>query len=113
MMLTKYLFQNEEVRTIKRLTSFLFILMFMFVLMGNATTVFAGPGKDNSKACENASDKGKANANSNSALGNCDETPPADEPPAEEPPAEEPPAEDPPAEETSGGECSPLTPEFC
>jgi len=105
---------NEEDKIMKRVASCLFILMFVFMLMGSATTAFAGPGKDNSKACENASDNGKSNANSNSALGNCDNTSGGsgddgnsddntDSPPAEEPPAEEPPA----------GECTPATPEFC
>ncbi len=56
----------------KRLTSILAILMCVFMLLGTATSAFAGPGK--SKACENASDKGKSNANSKSALGNCDNT---------------------------------------
>ena len=77
---------------LKKVSKIMFIAMLVFSLVGSFTAAFAGgPPADkasNNQACGNASDNGKANANSNSVLGDC--TPVTVDPPAPTvPPVEE------------------------
>ena len=88
-------------------TKFMLVQIIMVLLVGwvfGSTALAKTPdhakgGKGTEMKNANASEQGKANANTHAGFVNEVEPEPVEEPPAEEPPAEEPPAEEPPAEE--------------